>query len=273
MLIDLFTAKRETTSDALQKLAISLQPLFQERERVLGEAPSPTRDQRLQDLGRRMRLAGLERFHQLIERVCRSHCAKYDASRTSRFEVEDFVIEVLTLTCAQLPTFDPKTARFSTWFSACILPRIYSEMQRRINPSWGRPQPKTQEGQWARQEVMNIVRNVSLDQPTSTDSTQTYADRVADQHSSSEMQILEEQCRAYFLQAIAQLSEAEQVLFRRVYVLQEPQKEIAQALGVTPAAISQRLKKTYQRLAELLGMTFEAECAETQFCEALRKLP
>jgi len=276
--INLFSAGRtrtpQTTSDVLQALAVALKPLVAEREALLAERTLTAleRERRLREVARRSREAGLDEFHRLIEKVCRGYCSRYPQQAAGRFEVEDFVTEVMALTFSQLVNFEPQVARFSTWFSSCILPRVYSDMQRRINPSWGRPQPKTAEGQRARLEVLNIVRNISLDQPTAI-SDQPFAERVADRQPSSETQILESQCQEYFLAAVAQLGEAERVLLRRVYVLQEAQKDIAASLGITPAAISLRLKKTYSRLAALLGEPFEAECADTQFCEALKRIP
>jgi RNA polymerase sigma factor (sigma-70 family) len=263
----------ETTSDALQALALALQPLLREREWVLIERalPAAERARRLGALGRRMRRAGLGEFHRLVERVCRSYCARYGGTVQCRFEVEDFVTEVLTLTCTQLVAFDPKVARFSTWFSTCVLPRVYSDMQRRIDPGWGRPQPKTDSGRLLRREAFNATRSLSLDQTFGSD--QPISERVADPAGCAEKQLLEGQCQESFLQAVCCLGAAEQVLLRRVYVLHEPQKDIADALGVTPAAISLRLKRIYQRLADLLGEPFEAECADTHFCEALRRLP
>lgn len=275
-LVSLFSfggSRPETTSDALQALALALQPLFDERERVIADRTTNAieRSRCLKVLGHELRRAGLCEFNRLVEKVCRSYCGKYGGNVHCRFEVEDFVTEVLTLTWAQFGSFDPRVARFSTWFSNCILPRVYSDMRRRIDPSWGRPEPKTAMGRLARQEVSNAVRNLSLDEPSGTD--QILSDRVADPTGSVEKQLIEAHCREYFLQAICQLSAAEQVLLKRIYVVHEAQKEIAESLGISPAAVSLRMKKIYHRLADLLGEPFDAECADTQFCEVLRKLP
>ncbi|AGY59648.1 sigma-70 family RNA polymerase sigma factor [Gloeobacter kilaueensis] len=273
MFNNLFPSQRsrpaETTAEALQQLAVVLQPVLRAREQVLSDPalPPSAKEQRLRQLAREARSGGLQDFNALLERVCRSYCRRYETP--ARFEVDDFVTEVISLTYSQLALFDPQVARFSTWFSSCILPRVYSDMQRRINPSWGRPQPKTTQGNLARQEVLNIVRNLSLDQPT--EANRPLGEVVADRAAPVETQLLEAQCQEYFLEAVGRLAEGEQWLLRRVYVLQEPQKDIAASLGITPAAISIRFKKIYRRLAELLGESFDSECGETQFCEALRR--
>ncbi len=247
--------------------------MLRAREALLSDqSVLPTlRTQQLKALGREANAAGLSEFNSLIEKICRGYCRKYDTGLTARFEVEDFLSEVLILTYAQLTSFDPQVARFSTWFSACILPRVYSQMQRRVDPGWGRPQPKTVQGALARLEVANLARSFSLDQPLG-ESEQPFSERIADRGITGEAHLLEAQCQEYFLEAVRQLSEAEQILLRRVYVLQEAQKDIALSYGLTPAAISVRLKKIYARLAHLLGESFDSECGDTQFCEALRKM-
>lgn len=267
-----------SAAESLQELALKLQPLLARQEQIRNvPMPPQVREQRLKELSRELVRAGIADFNRILEGVCCSYCRKHEADIANRFEVQDFVIEVQILTLSRLLQFDPRSAGFSTWFSTCILPRIYTDVQRSLNPAWGRPQPRTAEGRAARQEVYNFANRLSLDQPVTfrgvgpRDSVETTFDRLSALNPSAEAGLLEQQCIDMFVQALQQLGVAERVLLRRLYVQQETQKAIAQSLGLTPAAVNVRLKKTCARLALLLGDAFKEECADTQFCEALRR--
>lgn len=268
-----------SAAESLQEIALKLQPLLARQEQIR-DVPMPpqVREQRLKELSRELVRAGIADFNRILEGVCCSYCRKHEADIATRFEVQDFVIEVQILTLSRLLQFDPRSAGFSTWFSICILPRVYTDIQRSLNPAWGRPQPRTAEGRAARQDVYNFANRLSLDQPVAfmeangpADSRETTFDRIPAANTSVEAGLLEQQCIDMFVQALQQLGVAERVLLRRLYVQQETQKAIAQSLGLTPAAVNVRLKKTCARLALLLGDAFKEECADTQFCDALRR--
>ncbi len=264
-------AKPATVSDALQTIALQLLPIFQARKRILTDATlsAQERGQRLQSLDRQARLQGLPKFTELLARVCASRPQVY--SNGHPIDCEEFASQVTLLTLDRIVDYNPEAARFSTWLSRSILPHVYSAMQRQVNPAWGRPAPKTERGEAQRQQVNQLARSYSLDQPLAGTERTSLAEVTPDRRPSAEAHLLEGQCRDCFLSAIDRLQESERVLLKRVYVHEESQKQIAASLGITSAAISIQLKKVHRKLFELLGTPFQEECADTQFCESLRR--
>ncbi|WP_287131143.1 sigma-70 family RNA polymerase sigma factor [Candidatus Cyanaurora vandensis] len=214
--------------------------------------------------------AGLAEFYQLLARVCQVYFYQRK-DRAHGFELDDFTLEVQLATLGRLSRFNPQVGKFSSWFGACILPSVYSSLQRQLNPTWGRPRPQTPLGLLVRREAFNVVNCLSLDQPlllNDSDDLITLGNKVP-QEATAETELLEQQCLELFVQALRQLRTSERNLLRSLYLGQQTQRSLADTLGITPAAMSMRLKKIYRRLATLLGESFAQECANTPFCEAL----
>jgi RNA polymerase sigma factor (sigma-70 family) len=244
----------------LQALTLQLQPHLTVRQQLLQEPNSPQREKKLAQVMQGIYRAGLKEFNDRLAQVCRSYFQRHGSS--AGLDIEDFTIEVQILTLNRLLDYDPQKANFHTWFISRILPRVYADMQRKRNPHWSRPEPKTAEGQWARQTAFQMTRGLPLDHPMGS----TVADSF-----NTEQTILEEQCAQWFHKTLEELSLAEQILLQRVYLQQEPQKVIAQSLGISPATLCVRLQKICRQLALSLGSDFVRQCGETQFCVPLQE--
>ncbi|UFP92904.1 sigma-70 family RNA polymerase sigma factor [Gloeobacter morelensis] len=270
---------RLSLADVTQALALRLQPILRERQRLCADTAIDTerRSRHLRVLERDAQRQGLVQLHQRLALICRNYAARKGTGDSERFDIESFIEEVVLLTHARLPEFDPDKARFSTWFGSHILRQVYTDMQRRIDPSWQRPEPTTAAGRAERQVARRIARPDSLDRPVrlgaggEESTSQAELINVSVSYPSAENSLIEEDCRDRFVEALAQLGEADKVLLTRLYLLGETQKEIAASLGRTPARICQRLRLICTRLAAVLGSGFEADCIDTQFCEALRR--
>ncbi|WP_041243722.1 sigma-70 family RNA polymerase sigma factor [Gloeobacter kilaueensis] len=263
---------------SLQDLALRLQPLMGERMRLIADtALTPQRrTEGLFRLEREAERLGLRRFNQKLEQLCRAYCARKGASRSGRFDTEAFTEDVLLLTYARLFHFDPTKANFMTWLGSHILLRVYTTMQRSIDPTWQRPQATTERGrqeQWTARALayprsLDGVTPVSAFEPESgVDPGET----IGAGEASAEAELLEEHCRERFLRALERLDDAEKALLTRAYLYGESQKEIAQSLGRTRARVCQRLRAIADKLAVLLGEDFEPDCGNTAFCAALRQ--
>ncbi|BAC91382.1 sigma-70 family RNA polymerase sigma factor [Gloeobacter violaceus] len=268
---------RPSLADATHALVLQLQPILRERQRLCADTSIGTerRAQNLRILEREAQRQGLVQLHQRLALICRNYVARKGTGGPECLDIESFVEEVILLTHARLPEFNPDKARFSTWFGSHILRQVYTDMQRRIDPSWQRPEPTTAAGRAERQIARRIARPDSLDRPVRLsaggDESTSQAELVSVSYPCVEDGLIEEDCRERFVEALEQLGEADKVLLTRLYLLGETQKEIAASLGRTPARISQRLRQICTRLAAALGSGFQEDCIDTQFCEALRR--
>lgn len=158
---------RLSLADVTQALALRLQPILRERQRLCADTAIDTerRSRHLRVLERDAQRQGLVQLHQRLALICRNYAARKGTGDSERFDIESFIEEVVLLTHARLPEFDPDKARFSTWFGSHILRQVYTDMQRRIDPSWQRPEPTTAAGRAERQVARRIARPDSLDRP------------------------------------------------------------------------------------------------------------
>lgn len=262
--------------ESLQEMALRLQPVLGERTRLsTNTSLTPrVRTERLLKLDREVERLGLKRFNCKLKHLCWAYCSR-KGTGSGRFDTEAFVEDVLLLTYARLPQFDPARANFATWLGAHILLRVYTTMQRAIDPTWQRPLPTTERGQQEQLTARALSRPRSLDgltaESSEPDSSANLGEAIAACEVGAESELLEGQCRERFVRALERLDEPEQALLTRAYLHGESQKEIAQSLGRTRARICQRLSGIADKLAALLGEDFEADCGNTAFCDALRQ--
>lgn len=269
----LFSAAGPTVAEAL---ALRLQPVLRERLNVCSNSTlcATERTRVLARLDREARGTGLEQFNRQIRAAARTYLSR-KGTHIHRLDAEVFMEEVLVLTHTRLTHFDPQRGRFSTWLGCHILLRVYTDMQRSIDPTWQRPKPTTAEGQLEHRNARGLATALSFDAPTDAmpglrgEDAPSLIGRVGTD-APGESGLLEEQCRERFVWALNQLSEPQKALLTRVHVHGEPQKEVAHSLGLSPARVSQKLRDTCEQLGAILGREFHAECGETNFCEALR---
>lgn len=265
------------TRTLAENLALCLQPVLRERAAVCSDT-ALTAQKRLESLARldrQARQVGLEQFNRELASACRVYFTRKKPQAGPRFELDIFTEEVLVLTHARLMHFDPQKGRFSTWLGSHILLRVYTDLQRSIDPTWRRPQPITPEGQLERRNAHQLTHALSLDRPVGTtdlggNEELGLLDTLSASGAPVESGLLEEQCRVRFVWALAQLSDHQKALLTRVYIHGEAQKDIARSLGVAPARVCQKLRDICKQLAVLLGEDFREDCGESEFCEALR---
>lgn len=263
--------------ESLQALALRLQPLLGERTRLTTDASLVPRERNegLLKLDREAERLGLKRFNRKLEHLCRAYCFRKGAGVSGKFDTEAFAEDVLLLTYARLSDFDPARANFTTWLGSHILLRVYTTMQRAVDPTWQRPLPTTERGRQEQLTARELSRPRSLDGLTD-ESSEAHppvglGETIAAIEAGAEVDLLDEQCRERFVQALEGLEEPEKALLTRAYLYGESQKEIAQSLGRTRARVCQRLAAIADKLAALLGEDFEADCGNTAFCDALRR--
>ncbi|UFP94833.1 sigma-70 family RNA polymerase sigma factor [Gloeobacter morelensis] len=257
-------------ADMLHELAVRLQPLVWQWHVIRREtAITPAeRNTKLARLEREANRAGMVEMHRLLRHLCRQYCSARNVAWEGRFDVQAFEEEVLLLLHERLPQFEPQRGRFSTWLSNHVLQEVFSSLQRRVNPRWGRPAPVTERGRQQRRTALQLARAASAPRGTSSggDPPPELLEGIADDRSGIGDGLLEQQCREQFLQAVDRLSAADQLLLERIFLRGEVKQDVARSMGRSPGRISQKLGEIKKRLAELLGPDFNDECGDTHFC-------
>lgn len=267
--MNLFARSSPSRAQVLQDLALRLQPLVARRQ-TFDLACQNQKASARQELERQIKRAGLSTFDSLL----RVSCRQYLQGRDYAFDKEDFLQRSLILVYERLPQFDPGKAGFCTWLSECILRSAYTDLQRQASANYGRRQLKTDKGKFLRMQKDFLTFPWSLDKPFEQDDAPaekvlTLGDTVPSPDSDPQAELLSEQCRDWFLKAVAALSEKQQRLLEEVYLHGKPQVKIAQELGVTQPSITRSLQRIGQNLATRLGPHFQDECGDSGFCRGL----